>query len=104
MTHIGINVVDSYELADFHGIINFTKKSVEKKMKVVRFAGILGHQLIKNAQRLSEGGSPFLSPMPQNCNLVTVPTNITERTYFIFHFWGCCCFLSPFNQKWTLII
>jgi hypothetical protein len=79
-THIGINVVDSYKLADFHGIINFKKKSIEKKMTVVRFAGILGHQLIKNAQRLSEGGSRFLSPIPQNCNLITVPTNITEST------------------------
>jgi hypothetical protein len=63
MTHIEINVVDSYKLADFHGIINFMKKPVEKKMKVVTFAGMLGHQLIKNAQRLSEGGSPFLSPI-----------------------------------------
>jgi len=34
-THIGINVVDTYKLADFHGIINFTKKAVEKKMTIV---------------------------------------------------------------------
>ena len=39
---IGINVVDTYKLADFHGVINFTKKSIEKKMTIVRFAGILG--------------------------------------------------------------
>jgi hypothetical protein len=72
---IGINVVDTYKLADFHGVINFTKKSIEKKMTIVRFAGILGYQLIANAARLSEGHSHFLSPLPlQNCNLISVPT------------------------------
>ena len=25
---LGINVVDTYKLADFHGVINFTKKSI----------------------------------------------------------------------------
>jgi len=48
-------------------------------MTIVRFAGILGYQLIANAARLSEGHSRFLSPLPlQNCNLISVPTLVTE--------------------------
>jgi len=31
-THLGINIVDTYKIADLHGVINFTKKSEEKKM------------------------------------------------------------------------
>jgi hypothetical protein len=31
-THIGISIADSYKLADFHQIIDFTMKGVEKKM------------------------------------------------------------------------
>jgi hypothetical protein len=76
-THIGINVV-AYKLSDFHQIIYFTKKTVEKKMTIVRFAGILGHQLIKNATRLAEGSSHFLSPISKHCNMFNIPTNVTE--------------------------
>jgi hypothetical protein len=55
--HIGFNIVDTDKIADFHGAIIFTKKAIEKKMMIVRFAGILGHQLIVNAARLAESGS-----------------------------------------------
>jgi len=77
-THIGINVVDTFKLPDFHGIINFTKKAVEKKMTIVRFAGILGHQLIINSARLAEGGSRFVSPLAPNCNQISIPATVTE--------------------------
>jgi hypothetical protein len=77
-THIGINVVDSYKLADFHQILNFTKKALKKKMIIVRFAGVLGHQLIINAARVAKGSSRFLSPIPQRCNQISIPGNVTE--------------------------
>jgi hypothetical protein len=79
-TLIGINVVDCYRLADFHQFINYTKKNIEKKMTIVRFAGILGYQLIQNSARLSNVESRFLSTVPEDCNLITVPTNITDST------------------------
>jgi hypothetical protein len=30
-THLGINIVDTYKIADFHGVINFTKKIIREK-------------------------------------------------------------------------
>jgi hypothetical protein len=53
-TLIGINVTDSWKLATYHGIINFSKKDPQKMMTVTRFAGVLGWQLIKNASFLSQ--------------------------------------------------
>jgi hypothetical protein len=33
------------------------KKSIEKKMTIIQFSEILGHQLIMNSARLAEGES-----------------------------------------------
>jgi hypothetical protein len=90
-THLGINIVDTYKIADFHGVINFTKKSEEKKMTIVRFAGILGHQLIINSARLAEGESRFLSPLPQQCNTISIPSNVPESVSSISGEAGMSC-------------
>ncbi len=45
-----------------------------------RFAGILGSQLIQNAARLSDVELRFLSPVLEDCNLISVPTNVTDST------------------------
>jgi len=42
-TLIGINVVDTFLLANYHGIINLSKSTDDKKMTVCRFAVILAH-------------------------------------------------------------
>jgi hypothetical protein len=49
-------------------------------MTIVRFAGIFGYQLIHNSARLSNVESRFLSAISEDCNLITVPTNITDST------------------------
>ncbi len=51
-THLGINVVDMYHLANHHKIINVSAND-EKKMNVCTFAGILANQLITQADQLS---------------------------------------------------
>ncbi len=46
-TYIGINAVNIFHLASWHGIINYSKKD-DKKMSICTLAGILSHQLIKS--------------------------------------------------------
>ena len=62
-TLIGIHVTDAWKLADYHKIINFSKKE-EKKMPISMFVGILGWQLVHNAPFLSHSVSVsrFASP------------------------------------------
>jgi len=90
-THLGINIVDMYKIADFYGVINFTKRSEEKKMTIVRFAGILGHQLIINSARLAEWESRFLSPLPQQFNTIWIPSNVPESISSISGEAGMSC-------------
>jgi hypothetical protein len=45
MTLIRINVVDTYHLSNWHGIINYSRKD-DKNLSVCTFAGLLSHQLI----------------------------------------------------------
>jgi hypothetical protein len=54
-TLIGICVADTWKLADFHKLINGSKRSDEKKMTITRFAGILGWQILHNAPTLASG-------------------------------------------------
>jgi hypothetical protein len=53
-TLIGINEMDTWKLASFHGIINSNKSDPDKMMAITRFAGIVGHQLIHSAASLSQ--------------------------------------------------
>jgi hypothetical protein len=57
MTLIRINVVDTYHLSSWHGIINYSRKD-DKKLSVCTFAGILSHQLILQCERLSYSDEP----------------------------------------------
>jgi len=50
---LGINVTDTFLLANHHRIINHTScPQGEKKISIQRFAGILAFQILKNAKRL----------------------------------------------------
>ena len=59
-TIIGMNVCDSWKIADYIGIINWTKHEADGKMSIQTFAGILGHQLIKNAAAFHRPAQCFL--------------------------------------------
>jgi hypothetical protein len=71
-------------------------------MTIVRFASILGHQLIKNVTRLAEGSLHFLSMISKHCNTINILTNVTESVSSIS---GKCKFcLLLLDLRWTLTI
>jgi hypothetical protein len=74
-TYLGINVVDTYHLANHHKIINVSAND-EKKMSVCTFAGILANQLITQAEQLS------MEPSAQfKDDTATLPTvSVTEKS------------------------
>jgi hypothetical protein len=52
-TLVGISVTDAFLLSNHHKIINNGSGSHDdKKISIQRFAGILAHQLLKNAKSL----------------------------------------------------
>jgi len=62
-TLVGISVTDAFLLSNHHKIINNGSGSHDdKKISIQRFAGILAHQLLKNAKSL---GSSRLAFMPE---------------------------------------
>jgi hypothetical protein len=63
---IGICVIDSWKLADYHKLINRTRVKEEKQMTITRFAGTLGWQLLTNAPSIAAGylGSECTSSPP----------------------------------------
>ena len=73
-TLLGINVVDTYHLSSWHGVINYSRKD-DKKLSVCTFAGILSYQLIHQRERLSRSGEPIFlndsNALPQGTTVVT---------------------------------
>ena len=62
-TIIGMHVVDSWKLADYHNIINGANTKDENRMTVKRFAGVLCYQLVTNTCAfLSNAFAPSTSP------------------------------------------
>jgi hypothetical protein len=54
-------VCDTWKIANYHGIINWTKHESDYKMTIQTFAGVLGNQLIKNAAAYGRPTQGFLS-------------------------------------------
>jgi hypothetical protein len=65
-TLIGINVTDTFLLANHHKVINVSSNltSGKQKISVRRFAGILSHQLTTHAKRLGIKSLHFLPDSP----------------------------------------
>jgi len=60
-TLLGINVTDTFLLANHHRIINHTSgTSSEKNITIQRFAGLLAFQLLQNAKHLGRPRQRFL--------------------------------------------
>jgi hypothetical protein len=74
-TYLGINVVDTYHLANNHRIINVAAND-EKKMSLCTFAGILANQLITQAEQLSM--EPSAQFKDDNETLPTI--SVTEKS------------------------
>jgi hypothetical protein len=74
-TLLGINVVDTYQLASWHGVINYSRKD-DKKLSVCTFAGLLSYQLIHEREQLSCSDEPLFSndseAVPQGTTVVTM--------------------------------
>ena len=84
-TLIGMNVCDTWKIADYLGIINWTKNEAVGKMSIQNFAGILGNQLIKNAstfrrpsQRFSSLNSPLFSPSAADTIMISNTSEISS--------------------------
>jgi hypothetical protein len=54
---IGINVVDTWKLADYHKLLNAPGTKEDSKMSIKRFAGILCHQLVTNTSAFTSTSS-----------------------------------------------
>jgi hypothetical protein len=79
-------VCDAWKIADYHGIIHWTKHELDYKMAIQTFAGVLGNQLIKNAaaygrptQRFfSSSISQLFSPNGQDSIMLSNATEISS--------------------------
>ena len=59
-TLTGINVTDTYLLANYHKVINLSNEpALKQKISIRRFAGMLALQLIRNSKRLGASSSRF---------------------------------------------
>jgi Glu-tRNA(Gln) amidotransferase subunit E-like FAD-binding protein len=60
-TLLGVNVTDTFHLANHHRIINhISGTSSEKNITIQHFAGLLGFQLLQNAKHLGRPRQCFL--------------------------------------------
>jgi len=87
-THLGMNVTDSFLLANYQKIINSNSNgSDDKKISIQRFAGMLSYQLLKNVKHL---GSTSLTPsyLPEEVACpgktvvssdISTPSDLTEK-------------------------
>jgi hypothetical protein len=73
-TLIGINVTDTFLLANHHKVINIYSDptSGKRKISIRRFAGILSHQLIKQAKRLGTTPPRFLSEQDSPPDMIPI--------------------------------
>jgi hypothetical protein len=68
---IGVNVTDTFLLANHHKVINISNSTIGKqKISIRRFAGILSNQLFAHARRLSASSSQFLPDSPLDIILI----------------------------------
>jgi hypothetical protein len=75
-TLIGINVVDTWKLADYHKLLNAPGTKEDSKISIKRFAGILCHQLVTNT-------SAFTSTSLRQshmCSEISMPSQPTLNT------------------------
>lgn len=75
-TLIGINVVDTWKLADYHKLLNAPGTKEDAKMSIKRFAGILCHQLVTNTSAFT------LTSLCQSCMLseISMPAQPSVST------------------------
>jgi len=77
----GINVVDTYNLCEYHHIINYRlPKEGDHKMTVQRFAGHLSYQLIRNGSGLLRVLKPVRREATQLLEEESVPTAISSES------------------------
>jgi len=77
-TFIGINVTDTFLLANYHKVINHSSNAgeeKEQKISIQRFAGILAQQLIDMAKKIS---GPSLRFLPEDSECSGVELRISD--------------------------
>ena len=83
-TLIGINVVDTWKLAEYHHIINW---SGNNPISLQHFAGILGRQLIAMAPIIARQNSRFAPSsltLPQDFGSIVVSASDTRESFSSF--------------------
>jgi hypothetical protein len=83
-TYLGINVVDTYHLANHHKIINVAAND-DKKMSVCTFASILANQLITQAEQLSMEPSAVFKDDNETLPTISVTRKISNIKIIINH-------------------
>jgi hypothetical protein len=78
----GINVVDTYNLCEYHHIINYRlPKEGDHKMTVQRFAGHLSYQLVGNTASLLRVLKPVRREATQLQEEESLPTAISSESH-----------------------
>ena len=78
----GINVVDTYNLCEYHHIIYYRlPKEGDHKMTVQRFAGHLSYQLIRNTASLLRVLKPVRREATQLQEEESLPTAISSESH-----------------------
>jgi hypothetical protein len=77
---IGMHVTDTWKLADYHNIINYTTKANKRPITIQRFAGILGRQLITISSSCSKSIS-FHSNEAEKENIV--PASLVSDSFLL---------------------
>jgi hypothetical protein len=75
-TLIGINVVDTWKLADYHKLLNDPGTKEDSKMSIKRFSGILCHQLGTNTSAFTSTSSC----QSRMCSEISMPSQPTLNT------------------------
>jgi hypothetical protein len=82
---IGINVTNTYLLANYHQVINLTKfgagEEKEKQIGIQRFAGILAQQLIEMSKKIPQGDARLRFRPEETLNVITI-TSATATADF----------------------
>ena len=75
-TMMGMHVTDSWKLADYHKIINYSTKSNKRPMTIQRFGGVLGRQLIHYASTCSKA-----QPHQPQSEKENIPPSLTSDSF-----------------------
>jgi hypothetical protein len=73
---MGMHVTDSWKLADYHKIINYSTKSNKRPMTIQRFGGVLGRQLIHYASTCSKA-----QPHQPQSEKENIPPSLTSDSF-----------------------